>query len=114
MLFSSCFLLPVDLTESSIPRWMFESGAVFLHGYDKEGNKLCRWSPSHVKTSSMCVLIAIVHAHNSAHLVETCLDCSNIDFYPNFLCSVYLILFLRLKKNILNQSEKKYINRSTF
>ncbi|XP_043086496.1 motile sperm domain-containing protein 2 [Puntigrus tetrazona] len=29
-----------DLSESSIPRWMFESGAVFLHGYDKEGNKL--------------------------------------------------------------------------
>ncbi|KAL1267330.1 hypothetical protein QQF64_032693, partial [Cirrhinus molitorella] len=28
------------LTESSIPRWMFESGAVYLHGYDKEGNKL--------------------------------------------------------------------------
>ncbi len=69
------FLLPVDLTESSIPRWMFESGAVFLHGYDKEGNKLCRWSPSHDKTSSMCVLIALVPAHNSAHLVEACLDC---------------------------------------
>lgn len=30
-----------DLTESVIPRWMFETGAVFLHGYDKEGNKLC-------------------------------------------------------------------------
>lgn len=30
-----------DLTESSIPRWMFETGAVYLHGYDKEGNKLC-------------------------------------------------------------------------
>ncbi|XP_008326743.1 motile sperm domain-containing protein 2 [Cynoglossus semilaevis] len=29
-----------DLAESSIPRWMFETGAVFLHGYDKEGNKL--------------------------------------------------------------------------
>ncbi|CAL8322251.1 unnamed protein product [Merluccius merluccius] len=29
-----------DLTENSIPRWMFETGAVFLHGYDKEGNKL--------------------------------------------------------------------------
>ncbi|KAG5283345.1 hypothetical protein AALO_G00041050 [Alosa alosa] len=29
-----------DLTESSVPKWMFESGAVFLHGYDKEGNKL--------------------------------------------------------------------------
>eukprot|EP00066_Takifugu_rubripes_P001018 XP_003961911.1 PREDICTED: motile sperm domain-containing protein 2 [Takifugu rubripes] len=29
-----------DLTESVIPRWMFETGAVFLHGYDKEGNKL--------------------------------------------------------------------------
>lgn len=30
-----------DLTESVIPRWMFETGAVYLHGYDKEGNKLC-------------------------------------------------------------------------
>ncbi|XP_072542794.1 motile sperm domain-containing protein 2 [Salminus brasiliensis] len=29
-----------DLTENSIPRWMFETGAVYLHGYDKEGNKL--------------------------------------------------------------------------
>ncbi|XP_077392044.1 motile sperm domain-containing protein 2 isoform X1 [Festucalex cinctus] len=29
-----------DLSESSIPRWMFETGAVFLHGFDKEGNKL--------------------------------------------------------------------------
>ncbi|XP_068602269.1 motile sperm domain-containing protein 2 [Brachionichthys hirsutus] len=29
-----------DLTESVIPRWMFESGALYLHGYDKEGNKL--------------------------------------------------------------------------
>ncbi|KAL4635725.1 motile sperm domain-containing protein 2 isoform X1 [Arapaima gigas] len=29
-----------DLIESSIPRWMFETGAVYLHGYDKEGNKL--------------------------------------------------------------------------
>ncbi|XP_028992515.1 motile sperm domain-containing protein 2 isoform X2 [Betta splendens] len=29
-----------DLTEGSIPRWMFETGAVYLHGYDKEGNKL--------------------------------------------------------------------------
>lgn len=30
-----------DINESSIPRWMFETGAVYLHGYDKEGNKLC-------------------------------------------------------------------------
>uniref|UniRef100_A0A1A8V8M0 Motile sperm domain containing 2 n=2 Tax=Nothobranchius TaxID=28779 RepID=A0A1A8V8M0_NOTFU len=29
-----------DLTESVIPKWMFETGAVYLHGYDKEGNKL--------------------------------------------------------------------------
>ncbi|KAJ0070395.1 hypothetical protein NL108_007740, partial [Boleophthalmus pectinirostris] len=29
-----------DITETSIPRWMFETGAVYLHGYDKEGNKL--------------------------------------------------------------------------
>ncbi|XP_064166838.1 motile sperm domain-containing protein 2 [Anguilla rostrata] len=29
-----------DLTESSVPKWMFETGAVYLHGYDKEGNKL--------------------------------------------------------------------------
>uniref|UniRef100_A0A7N8XNN4 Motile sperm domain containing 2 n=1 Tax=Mastacembelus armatus TaxID=205130 RepID=A0A7N8XNN4_9TELE len=29
-----------DLSENSIPKWMFETGAVYLHGYDKEGNKL--------------------------------------------------------------------------
>ncbi|CAN9497691.1 unnamed protein product [Ophioblennius macclurei] len=29
-----------DLSESVIPRWMFETGAVYTHGYDKEGNKL--------------------------------------------------------------------------
>ncbi|XP_029314647.1 motile sperm domain-containing protein 2 isoform X2 [Cottoperca gobio] len=29
-----------DITESTIPKWMFETGAVFLHGYDREGNKL--------------------------------------------------------------------------
>ncbi|XP_041857166.1 motile sperm domain-containing protein 2 [Melanotaenia boesemani] len=29
-----------DLNESIIPKWMFETGAVYLHGYDKEGNKL--------------------------------------------------------------------------
>ncbi|KAJ8252885.1 hypothetical protein GJAV_G00206650 [Gymnothorax javanicus] len=29
-----------DLTESCIPRWMFETGALYLHGYDKEGYKL--------------------------------------------------------------------------
>uniref|UniRef100_A0A4W4FSC0 CRAL-TRIO domain-containing protein n=1 Tax=Electrophorus electricus TaxID=8005 RepID=A0A4W4FSC0_ELEEL len=29
-----------DLTENSIPRWTFETGAVYLHGYDKEGHKL--------------------------------------------------------------------------
>uniref|UniRef100_A0A3B4TFK6 Motile sperm domain containing 2 n=1 Tax=Seriola dumerili TaxID=41447 RepID=A0A3B4TFK6_SERDU len=29
-----------DVSESTIPRWMFETGAVYLHGYDKEGNKL--------------------------------------------------------------------------
>uniref|UniRef100_A0A8C6QJ39 Motile sperm domain containing 2 n=1 Tax=Nannospalax galili TaxID=1026970 RepID=A0A8C6QJ39_NANGA len=29
-----------DLSESSIPRWLLEIGCVYLHGYDKEGNKL--------------------------------------------------------------------------
>uniref|UniRef100_UPI00398ECFB1 motile sperm domain-containing protein 2 isoform X1 n=1 Tax=Pristiophorus japonicus TaxID=55135 RepID=UPI00398ECFB1 len=29
-----------DLSESSLPRWTFETGAVYLHGYDKEGNKM--------------------------------------------------------------------------
>ncbi|XP_039599525.1 motile sperm domain-containing protein 2 [Polypterus senegalus] len=29
-----------DLTENDIPTWMFDTGAVYLHGYDKEGNKL--------------------------------------------------------------------------
>ncbi|OCT93948.1 hypothetical protein XELAEV_18011611mg [Xenopus laevis] len=29
-----------DLNESTIPKWCFENGATYLHGYDKEGNKL--------------------------------------------------------------------------
>nr|XP_031527026.1 motile sperm domain-containing protein 2 isoform X2 [Vicugna pacos] len=29
-----------DLTEASIPRWLLEIGGIYLHGYDKEGNKL--------------------------------------------------------------------------
>ncbi|KAK2533798.1 Mospd2 [Columba livia] len=29
-----------DLTESVLPKWLFEIGALFLHGYDKEGYKL--------------------------------------------------------------------------
>ncbi|XP_041495878.1 motile sperm domain-containing protein 2 [Microtus oregoni] len=29
-----------DLSESSIPRWLLELGGIYLHGYDKEGNKL--------------------------------------------------------------------------
>ncbi|XP_069896942.1 motile sperm domain-containing protein 2 isoform X1 [Dipodomys merriami] len=29
-----------DLSESSIPRWLLEIGGIYLHGYDKEGNKL--------------------------------------------------------------------------
>lgn len=29
-----------DLNESVIPKWMFETGAVYLHGYDKEGSKI--------------------------------------------------------------------------
>ncbi|XP_029460737.1 motile sperm domain-containing protein 2 isoform X2 [Rhinatrema bivittatum] len=29
-----------DLSESVFPKWCFESGAIFLHGYDKQGNKL--------------------------------------------------------------------------
>ncbi|XP_062862297.1 motile sperm domain-containing protein 2 isoform X2 [Trichomycterus rosablanca] len=45
-----------DLTESSIPRWMFETGAVFLHGYDKEGNKLLWFKVKlHVKDAKTIV-----------------------------------------------------------
>ncbi|KAL8190270.1 UNVERIFIED_CONTAM: Motile sperm domain-containing protein 2 [Gekko kuhli] len=29
-----------DLTESSLPKWLFETGALYLHGYDKEGHKI--------------------------------------------------------------------------
>ncbi|XP_016041223.1 motile sperm domain-containing protein 2 isoform X2 [Erinaceus europaeus] len=29
-----------DLSESSIPQWLLEIGGIYLHGYDKEGNKL--------------------------------------------------------------------------
>ncbi|KAJ8255516.1 hypothetical protein COCON_G00193800 [Conger conger] len=38
-----------DLTEGCIPKWMFETGAVYLHGYDKEGNKLCSPVKLHIK-----------------------------------------------------------------
>ncbi|XP_064339473.1 motile sperm domain-containing protein 2 isoform X5 [Camelus dromedarius] len=31
-----------DLTEASIPRWLLEIGGIYLHGYDKEGNKLSK------------------------------------------------------------------------
>lgn len=53
--------LPPDLTENSIPPWMFETGAVYLHGYDKEGNKLCKILLFHVTTLAvkkafLCVL----------------------------------------------------------
>ncbi|XP_053312924.1 motile sperm domain-containing protein 2 [Spea bombifrons] len=29
-----------DLSESVIPKWCFDIGATYLHGYDKEGNKM--------------------------------------------------------------------------
>ncbi|KAJ7319596.1 hypothetical protein JRQ81_019107 [Phrynocephalus forsythii] len=29
-----------DLTESSLPKWVFETGVLYLHGYDKEGYKI--------------------------------------------------------------------------
>lgn len=41
-----------DLTESIIPKWMFETGAVYLHGYDKEGNKLCMYMFYYTSTDS--------------------------------------------------------------
>ncbi|KAK2850522.1 hypothetical protein Q7C36_009305 [Tachysurus vachellii] len=45
-----------DLTEGSIPSWMFQTGAVYLHGYDKEGNKLFWFRVKlHVKDSKSVV-----------------------------------------------------------
>ncbi|XP_023682276.1 motile sperm domain-containing protein 2-like [Paramormyrops kingsleyae] len=39
-----------DITESCVPKWTFETGAIYLHGYDKEGNKLFWFNISrHVK-----------------------------------------------------------------
>ncbi|XP_053863347.1 motile sperm domain-containing protein 2 isoform X1 [Malaclemys terrapin pileata] len=29
-----------DLSEAALPKWLFENGALYLHGYDKEGYKL--------------------------------------------------------------------------
>ncbi|KPP78327.1 hypothetical protein Z043_102174 [Scleropages formosus] len=29
-----------DLAEGLVPKWTFETGAVYIHGYDKEGNRL--------------------------------------------------------------------------
>uniref|UniRef100_A0AAX7VPA7 MSP domain-containing protein n=1 Tax=Astatotilapia calliptera TaxID=8154 RepID=A0AAX7VPA7_ASTCA len=45
-----------DINESTIPRWMFETGAVYLHGYDKEGNKLFWFKVKlHVKDSKTVI-----------------------------------------------------------
>lgn len=35
-------LISSDLTESSFPKLMLDVGAVYLHGYDKEGYKICK------------------------------------------------------------------------
>ncbi|XP_043927783.1 motile sperm domain-containing protein 2 [Protopterus annectens] len=41
-----------NLCESSLPSWVLETGSVFLHGYDKEGNKLFWFKVKlHVKDS---------------------------------------------------------------
>ncbi|GAB1303278.1 Motile sperm domain-containing protein 2 [Apodemus speciosus] len=39
-----------DLSESSIPRWLLELGGIYLHGYDKEGNKLLKYHIKDQKT----------------------------------------------------------------
>lgn len=45
--YKSC--LSTDLTESSLPKWLFEVGSLYLHGYDKEGHKICKlYLPFHV------------------------------------------------------------------
>ncbi|XP_027747548.1 motile sperm domain-containing protein 2 isoform X2 [Empidonax traillii] len=36
-----------DLSESVLPKWLFEIGALFLHGYDKEGYKLFWFKVKH-------------------------------------------------------------------
>ncbi|CAB1327895.1 unnamed protein product [Coregonus sp. 'balchen'] len=41
-----------DINESSVQKSLFESGMHYLHGYDKEGNKLCRVK-LHVKDVKM-------------------------------------------------------------
>ncbi|NXA46887.1 MSPD2 protein, partial [Nothocercus julius] len=106
-----------DLTESVLPKWLFESGAIFLHGYDKEGYKLFWFRVKlHVKDSKQqlekkkLVAFWLEHyakrdhgkpltvvfdmsetgiSHIDLDFVRFIVNCFT-DYYPNFLTKIVI------------------------
>uniref|UniRef100_A0A6Q2WXQ3 Motile sperm domain containing 2 n=1 Tax=Esox lucius TaxID=8010 RepID=A0A6Q2WXQ3_ESOLU len=109
-----------DLTESSVPKWMFETGAVFLHGYDKEGNKLfwfkvklhtkdakttmdkkkyvAFWLERYAKREPGMPLTVVFDMADSGisnidmDFVKYIINCFKV-YYPKFLCNLNAWLF---------------------
>ncbi|OXB65496.1 hypothetical protein ASZ78_008527 [Callipepla squamata] len=81
-----------DLTESVLPKWLFESGALFLHGYDKEGYKLCS---SHMSATLIGMQTSnsdsscLVAAFQDLDFVRFIVNCFT-DYYPNFLTKIVI------------------------
>ncbi|KAM6985050.1 motile sperm domain-containing protein 2 [Aplochiton taeniatus] len=107
-----------DLTESSIPKWMFETGAVYLHGYDKEGVKLfwfkvklhtkdaktivdkkkyvAFWLERHAKREPGMPLTVVFDMCDSGlgnidmDFVKYIISCFKV-YYPKFLCKMIIV-----------------------
>ncbi|OXB80363.1 UNVERIFIED_CONTAM: hypothetical protein H355_012796 [Colinus virginianus] len=94
-----------DLTESVLPKWLFESGALFLHGYDKEGYKLFWFKVKlHVRDQKQqldkkkLVAFWLEHYAKRDHgkpltvdldFVRFIVNCFT-DYYPNFLTKIVI------------------------
>uniref|UniRef100_A0A4W6CK87 Motile sperm domain containing 2 n=1 Tax=Lates calcarifer TaxID=8187 RepID=A0A4W6CK87_LATCA len=97
-----------DLTESTIPRWMFETGAVYLHGYDKEGNKLfwfkvklhkkyvAFWLERYAKKEPGMPLTVVFDMAESGlsnidmEFVKYIINCFKV-YYPKFLSKMIIV-----------------------
>lgn len=90
-----------DLTESVIPRWMFETGAVFLHGYDKEGNKLCMYT---FLPAWICHFCMASFAFNWQVI------CSIND---SIVCFIFILVWFKVKLHVKDPKtvldKKKYV-----
>ncbi|XP_006029465.1 motile sperm domain-containing protein 2 isoform X1 [Alligator sinensis] len=106
-----------DLTESVLPKWLFDTGALYLHGYDKEGYKLfwfrvkCHTKdPKVLSEKKKFVAFWLEHYNRRDHgkpltvvfdMAETGISQIDLDFvrfiincfqdyYPNFLTKIVI------------------------